>query len=112
MNITTHILDIGRGKPAAHVRVQLERHHDSANWQIVAHGDTDNDGRIKNWNIELPAQSGTYRLTFAVEPYQQALGVQSFYPYVQIVFAVKNPREHFHVPLLLSPFGYSTYRGS
>ncbi len=109
MGITTHVLDTATGRPAIDVPVRLELHLGSDNWQVVGEGHTDSDGRVKTL---LPpgtvAAHGLYRITFDTAEY---LGDTAFFPEVQIVFAVRDDRHH-HVPLLLSPFGYSTYRGS
>ena len=109
--ITTHILDINRGKPAVGVPVVLEQNGQS--WKEIAKGVTDADGRVSTL---LPAGSpiaaGTYRLTFETASYFKKQGVTGFYPYVTIVFEVAEAAEHYHVPLLLSAHGYSTYRGS
>lgn len=107
MGITTHILDVATGRPAAGVPVRLERQ--DAGWQLVGAGETDDDGRLKTLlPAGAPAPHGLYRLTFDTAAY---LGAAAFFPEVQITFAVSDDRHH-HVPLLLSPFGYSTYRGS
>ena len=110
MGISTHILDTTRGRPAADVAVVLER-LEAGQWRPVGEGRTDADGRCKTLLVEAPAP-GDYRLSFAVEPYFVARQVEAFYPSVQIAFRVARGGEHFHVPLLLNPFGYSTYRGS
>ena len=103
--ITTHVLDTARGRPAAGVAIVLER-----NGTPLAHGVTDADGRLRDLlPAGEPLEPGTYRLVFDTGGY---LGAEAFYPEVAVVFQVKNGGEHFHVPLLLSPFGYSTYRGS
>jgi len=110
--ITTHVLDTSRGHPAAGISVKLERLSGATNWQAIAEGKTNSDGRITDL---LPSGSlvvGRYRLIFAVAEYFAANSVTSFYPQVTIEFHVTAPTEHYHVPLLLSPFGYSTYRGS
>lgn len=109
--ITSHVLDTARGKPAAGVPVVLQKSTDTG-FVDVAKAQTDNDGRIKAFAVhELTA--GTYRLVFATERYFAAHGLTAhFYPEVAVTFALRNPTEHHHVPLLLSPFGYSTYRGS
>ncbi|SRR5579875_190368 len=110
--ITTHVLDTARGCPAAGVCATLER-MSNGDWQKLAAGTTNQDGRIGDLladDHELLA--GIYRLTFDTSRYFSDLAVQSFYPYIAIVFEVKNTSQHYHVPLLLSPFGYSTYRGS
>jgi len=111
--ITTHILDTSRGRPAVGVAVQLARANAAGGWDPLATGVTNQDGRIPN--LLPPATSieaGVYQLTFATAEYFQHQGVDSFYPHVTIVFAIRQPDEHYHVPLLLNPFGYSTYRGS
>lgn len=110
--ITTHVLDVARGRPARDVRVVLS-HEGEEGWRQIAYGVTDRDGRAG----ELLADdhelaSGTYRLRFETGAYMERCGARTFYPYAEIVFTVGDPEEHFHVPLLLSPFGYSTYRGS
>ncbi|MEJ2176673.1 MAG: hydroxyisourate hydrolase [Gammaproteobacteria bacterium] len=109
--ITTHILDTSRGMPASNVSVALFR-EDNAAWNQIAHGQTDQDGRIGNWLGEEMLPAGNYKLYFAVADYFARNHSDTFYPYIEIVFAVAAGGEHYHVPLLLNPFGYSTYRGS
>jgi 5-hydroxyisourate hydrolase len=112
MGISTHILDVTLGRPAADVAITLEKRTD-AGWETLGGGRTDADGRVKTLLAEGHSLvAGVYRSTFAVEPYLAAKHGRGFYPEVSITFRVENPAEHFHVPLLLSPFGYSTYRGS
>jgi 5-hydroxyisourate hydrolase len=111
--ITTHILDTSRGRPAGGVPVTLEMETSEQGWELIGKGETDSDGRLK----ELLAQGqqlrkGIYRLTFDTKSYFAAQNIESFYPEVHIVFSVGDAAEHYHVPLLLSPYGYSTYRGS
>jgi 5-hydroxyisourate hydrolase len=111
--ITTHILDTSRGCPAAGVNVVLAMQTQSGEWQELAEGTTNADGRIADLlpeNVHL--QKGEYRLTFETGQYFRSLGIQSLYPLVSLIFEVHEPSQHYHVPLLLSPFGYSTYRGS
>lgn len=110
MGISTHILDTTRGRPASGVRVTLEG-ADGAGWKAIGEGTTDADGRVKGLMVESP-EPGTYRITFFVAPYFEAQGVAAFYPEVSITFLVAAGGQHFHVPLLLNPFGFSTYRGS
>ena len=110
--ITTHVLDTAAGRPAAGVAVRLERREGHA-WHPLAAGTTDADGRLASLlppDHELHA--GEYRLTFATGTYYAARGVESFHPEVAIAFDVRRPDEHFHVPLLIAPHGYTTYRGS
>jgi 5-hydroxyisourate hydrolase len=104
--ISTHVLDAVRGTPAVGIRVEL-----FTNDVEIASALTDADGRVPEL-LPGPVDEGTYRLTFDTGTYFGALGVQTFYPEVSISFRVTDSREHHHVPLLLSPFAYSTYRGS
>jgi 5-hydroxyisourate hydrolase len=108
--ITTHVLDTSRGCPASGVPVVLERAVDSG-WQEVGRGTTDADGRANDL-LSTPPEAGRYRLTFDTGAYFQAIGDAGFYPEVPVTFVVGAGEEHYHVPLLLSRFGYSTYRGS
>lgn len=112
MGISTHILDTTRGRPAGGVDVQLERREGGG--YITVHAATTNpDGRVPALLPDgVALVPGTYRLQFQVGAYFAARGIDAFYPVVTIEFVVKNGSEHFHVPLLLQPFGYSTYRGS
>lgn len=111
--ITTHILDVSLGRPAANVSVTLEIQNAASNWQLLGQGVTDDDGRLRTLlPPEHSLQSGTYRITFDTGAYFSRLGVMGFYPEASIVFIVQDAAQHYHVPLLLSPFGYSTYRGS
>ncbi|MCA9582635.1 MAG: hydroxyisourate hydrolase [Myxococcales bacterium] len=109
--ITTHVLDTALGKPAAGMSVLLEQLHDD-HFHDVGEGVTNDDGRVLDLMEPGSLEEGMYRLSFDVESYFERLGVASFYPLVTIDFEVTNAEEHYHVPLLLSPYGYSTYRGS
>ena len=109
--LTTHVLDTALGRPAQGVAVELEAQRDGA-WQPLARGRTDADGRCSNLLEPGSLESGIYRIHFALDDYFRASGRQSFYPEASIVFRVGDPAEHYHVPLLLAPFGFSTYRGS
>lgn len=110
--ITTHVLDISRGRPAVGVRVVLGRSGEHGNGApVLAEAYTDEDGRVREqfpWTVER----GTYRITFETGAYFRAQGIDAFYPEVTVTFEVGDPRQNYHVPLLLSPYGYSTYRGS
>lgn len=111
--ITTHILDLSLGKPAAGVSVGLEIKTDLNGWQPVGEDFTDADGRINNLiSIDEPFLPGHYRLIFETGAYYLMQKIESFFPQVMIGFVVNDATQHYHVPLLLSPFGYSTYRGS
>ena len=109
--ITTHILDTTKGKPAAGVTIALLQQA-GENWQEIARGVTNNDGRIADLlPREQQLELGIYKMKFYTQEYFALHGTANFYPFVEIVFAVATP-EHYHVPLLLNPFGYATYRGS
>lgn len=110
--ITTHVLDVARGCPASDVAVTLAR-VDGATPATIGSASTDQDGRVSSL---VPAghaiEPGTYLLTFDTGAYFRARRVEHFHPRVSIVFEVRDVSQHYHVPLLLSPFGYTTYRGS
>lgn len=110
--ITTHVLDVSLGRPAANVPVILEAQSAGGAWSELARGATDADGRVKDFATQKPPAAGIYRLTFDTRVYFASRKVAGFYPQVIIAFEAKDAQEHYHVPLLLSPFGYSTYRGS
>jgi 5-hydroxyisourate hydrolase len=110
--ITTHVLDTALGRPAAGVEVQLARRSADDRWEVVATGTTDNDGRITNLMPPGSLTAGVYCLTFATGVYFHRQGIATFYPTVAIEFQIVSATEHYHVPLLVSPFGYTTYRGS
>ncbi|MDR7090589.1 hydroxyisourate hydrolase [Cellvibrio fibrivorans] len=107
--ITTHILNLDAGKPAADVRVTLHRLDTNL---PIASATTDADGRIMHWENDFTLQAGSYLLYFAIGDWYLQQGKNSFYPEIQISFQVVNVHEHYHVPLLLNAYGYSTYRGS
>ncbi|MFQ5744494.1 MAG: hydroxyisourate hydrolase [Acidobacteriota bacterium] len=111
--ITTHVLDTSTGSPASGLSVTLHRREDDGEWAELAKGTTDEDGRIGDLLPEARAvRPGTYRLTFATRAYFESKALPAFYPLVQVTFTITDADQHYHVPLLLSPFGYSTYRGS
>jgi 5-hydroxyisourate hydrolase len=111
--ITTHVLDTSRGRPAAGVEVVLERSTAHDTWTVVGRGDTDGEGRQRSLMADgTPLPAGWYRLTFDTKRYFDGLGVRSFFPTIAITFATADGESHYHVPLLVGPFGYSTYRGS
>jgi 5-hydroxyisourate hydrolase len=109
--ITTHVLDTSLGRPGAAIAVELER-VDGGVWHLVGGGVTDNDGRLRTLTSEGSVQPGTYRIRFQTAAYFAARKTQAFFPVVEIQFTVADGAQHYHVPLLLSPFGFSTYRGS
>lgn len=107
--LSTHILDIGNGTPASGVRVDLLRGDDLAR---IATGVTDTDGRIRAWNPAVNLEPGNYQLLFHSGEWYRSRSKDSFYPTITIHFSVLADQLHYHVPLLLNQFGYSTYRGS
>jgi 5-hydroxyisourate hydrolase len=107
--ITTHVLDTVAGKPAAGMSVVLAIHR-GGEWVRLASGHTDERGRLSSWGEEVTLGLGVYRLTFDTGTYYR--DVNSFFPEVQVIFKVREVGEHVHVPLLISPFGYTTYRGT
>lgn len=110
--ITTHILDTARGCPAEGVRVHLHR-VDGESPLELARGTTDDDGRIFDLLADdVVLDAGIYRMVFEVSGYFRNRGHKHFYPSVDIVFNVDGDGQHYHIPLLLSPYGYTTYRGS
>jgi 5-hydroxyisourate hydrolase len=111
--ITTHILDTARGRPATGVTVILEQAGAGQAWTELARGTTDVDGRVRDLlPDDARLDGGVYRLRFQTGAYFRTLGVKGFYPEVQVVIELEPGGGHYHIPLLLSPFGYSTYRGS
>ena len=109
--ITTHVLDLTRGRPANGVLITLERRLTDGNWTPVGHGETDNEGRLKTLTPDR-VENGTYRLTFDIATYFRERHVETFYPEAIVIFNVNDSQQHYHLPLLLTPWGYSTYRGS
>lgn len=106
--ISTHILDVSTGNPASDVKVVLEKRRDGA-WQVVQEARTNADGRI---SYACPQEAGSYRLIFGVEEYLARQGLTPFFLDTPISFEVRDTGRKYHVPLLLSPYGMSTYRGS
>lgn len=111
--ITTHVLDTSRGRPAAGVPITLDVRAPDGTWKRLGAGSTDADGRLRSLVPEGAAlERAVYRVTFDTGHYFRSLGVEGFYPEAAVVFEVRVAGEHYHVPLLLNPFGYATYRGS
>jgi 5-hydroxyisourate hydrolase len=109
--ITTHVLDTAAGRPGRGIAIELER-DDGGSWQPVGAGTTDDDGRLRTLTPAGPVAAGTYRLRFHTGAYLAASHQAGFFPIVEVQFSVLDGAQHHHVPLLLSPFGYATYRGS
>ena len=110
--ITTHVLDTSRGRPAVGIAVGLEQLDDAGTWQQVGQGATNDDGRVTDLMPHGGLAPGRYRIHFATGEYFAAQGKATFYPHVIVEFEIAAADQHYHVPLLVSPFGYSTYRGS
>ncbi|MGH2870887.1 MAG: hydroxyisourate hydrolase [Solirubrobacteraceae bacterium] len=108
MSLSTHVLDATTGAPAVGVSVRVERQHDD-HWHAGPDYRTDNDGRISDFD---PPEPGVHRIRFDTGAYFGARGIETFYPEVLVAFVVTDAERHYHVPLLLSPFAFSTYRGS
>jgi 5-hydroxyisourate hydrolase len=109
--ITTHVLDTALGRPGKAIAIELER-DDHGAWLPVSAGATDDDGRLRTLTPAGPVAPGTYRLRFHTAAYLATHHSGGFFPVVEIQFTVVDGAQHYHVPLLLSPYGYSTYRGS
>ena len=109
--ITTHVLDTNLGKPAADIAVELFKQIDGE-WVKIAEGVTNCDGRITDWLEGQDREKGIYRIVFDTDSYFEKQGKTCFYPSVNFDFRIENPQEHYHVPLLVSAYGISTYRGS
>jgi len=111
--ISTHVLDTSKGKPAPGVPVRLEFQDSSGKWSLIGSGKTDQDGRCAQLLPEnRTLAEGVYRLTFDTANYFATCGVNGLYPAVEILFRVRKSESDFHIPLLLSPNAYTTYRGS
>jgi 5-hydroxyisourate hydrolase len=111
--ISCHVLDTSLGRPAAGITIRLERLEDGSSlWQALVTTQTNTDGRATGLEGAAPRALGPHRLTFELEAYFRQTGQEIFFPRVQVEFIVGSASEKYHVPLLLSPFGYCTYRGS
>ena len=109
--LTTHILDTSKGRPAAGITVLLYREQNNG-WKEIAKGITNTDGRIPDLlKKDVLLEYGIFKMRFETKEYFDQNGANTFYPVVEIIFSVTT-KEHYHIPLLLNPFGYSTYRGS
>jgi 5-hydroxyisourate hydrolase len=109
VSVSTHVLDVMRGTAAAGLEVTLSRREPNGEWNEVARAETDADGRILRLS-EDTLDAGDYRLLFATQRYFERSGLSAFYPEVAVIFTLEEPGP-LHVPLLLSPFGYTTYKG-
>lgn len=111
MSVSTHVLDLVKGGPAKGVPVTLER-REGERFVPVSAGETDADGRIGGLVPRGQGEAGVFRIRFDTGAWFAATDTRGFYPYVEVVFEVVDPNAHHHVPLLLGPYGFSTYRGS
>lgn len=111
--LSSHILDINSGRPAAGVTIVLSKMNADKSWEVIDRRTTDSNGRVKDFLEQKDGKNnkGTYKLTFLTASYFEARKQESFYPFIDVVFTIKDDN-HYHVPITLSPFGYSTYRGS
>ena len=111
--ITTHVLDTATGSPASGVPLRLYIENATDRWTILATGITNDDGRVGDLlPVDHVLETGRYRMRFNTAEYFAQNQTTGFYPYVDVVFEIRDTTPHYHIPLLLSPFGYSTYRGS
>ena len=111
--LSSHILDISQGKPAPNVKIALSKQDKNQNWVLIDEKYTDNNGRIKDFLKEESNENnnGVYKLTFYITPYFEKLKQKTFYPFIEVVFEIKD-NQHYHIPITLSPYGYSTYKGN
>lgn len=111
--LSSHILDVTQGQPARNVKISLSKQQKNGNWKAIDSKYTDENGRITDFLKVTQGVNhhGVYKLTYFVEPYFKKLNQKSFYPFIEVVFEIKDDN-HYHVPITLSPFGYSTYRGN
>jgi 5-hydroxyisourate hydrolase len=110
--VSTHILDVNRGQPASNVPVRLEFQETAGSWRLLNSARTDQDGRCPQLLPADELSAGLYRLMFDIASYFHALKIEALYPVVEVTFQVRDGESHFHIPLLLSANGYTTYRGS
>lgn len=111
MSLSTHILDTALGRPAASVSLTLSQ-LDGESWRPLTSSRTDPDGRCKTLLGDHPLEAATYQLRFHTADYFHRLHLPSLYPFIDIVFTIADPTQHYHIPLLLTANGYTTYRGS
>jgi 5-hydroxyisourate hydrolase len=111
-HLSTHVLDLTRGKPAAAIRVRFDQQEASGGWRQISSGQTNEDGRCGQLADGQETAPGIYRLVFDTGTYFGALNIASLYPVIEVVFELRAEDLRLHIPLLLSPNGYTTYRGS
>lgn len=109
--LSSHILDITKGAPASEVLIKLDKMNADKSWSFVEEKMTDENGRVPDFLKAKESNPGIYKLTFVVSDYFEKSNSESFYPFIEVVFEIKD-LNHYHVPITLSPYGYSTYRGN
>ncbi|AQX13747.1 hydroxyisourate hydrolase [Elizabethkingia meningoseptica] len=109
--LSSHVLDITTGQPASGIRVKLEKQRQDKSWESIEVKTTDSNGRISDFLPSVKDNTGIYKVTFYTEEYFKMQKISTFYPYIEVVFTISD-NKHYHVPITLSPYGYSTYRGS
>lgn len=111
--LSSHILNIQNGQPAPGVKIALSKLNSDQTWIMLEERITDDNGRVKDFleQMDEKGNPGIYKLTYHVGPYFESLAQESFYPFIEVVFEIKDGN-HYHVPITLSPYGYSTYRGN
>ncbi|CAL8120890.1 unnamed protein product [Orchesella dallaii] len=109
--LTSHVLDTAIGRPAVGVPVTLSK-YENGQWLNISNKLTNSDGRVGNMISSEEFSSSRYKLTFETLSYYERRGEKTFYPYIEVTFEIESPEEHYHVPILLSAYGFSTYRGS
>ncbi|ODM89239.1 5-hydroxyisourate hydrolase [Orchesella cincta] len=109
--LTSHVLDTAVGRPAVGVSITLSKYEGNG-WREISKKLTNTDGRVGNLISSEEFTPSRFKLTFDTLAYYESRGEKTFYPYIDVVFEIERPEEHYHVPILLSAYGYSTYRGS
>ncbi|CAB4056509.1 uraH [Lepeophtheirus salmonis] len=109
--LSSHVLDTSKGCPAEGIKIKLFKQKDH-DWKLIGEKITNQDGRVSGFLGWEDFNAGLYKLHFEVSEYFDKTKTEAFFPYVEIVFKIKDPESHYHVPILLNPYGYTTYRGS
>jgi 5-hydroxyisourate hydrolase len=110
--LSSHILDVSKGTPVSGVTIKLEQYNEKTKlWSFVDEKQTDENGRITDFLNSQKSNLGIYKLTYFTADYFKKNGTDSFYPFIEVVFQIKN-QNHYHVPITLSAYGYATYRGN
>eukprot|EP00112_Aurelia_sp_Birch-Aquarium-sp1_P022316 Seg6255.3 transcript_id=Seg6255.3/GoldUCD/mRNA.D3Y31 product="5-hydroxyisourate hydrolase" protein_id=Seg6255.3/GoldUCD/D3Y31 len=110
--VTTHVLDVSKGLPGNNLRIQFYQLRKDKKWNLLRDGYTNNDGRLGNLITQEKFTPGIYKMVFNLAEYFKKEGKDYFHPKAEVVFKIKDPKQHYHVPLLVTPYSYTTYRGS